>query len=271
MRSSRTPASLKPLSQKVSSYILYVFCGFVFLLLVAPTFVVVPISFSSSRFLQFPPPGFSTQWYENYFTSRDWMEATWTSLQIASAVCILATVLGTILAVALVKGRFPGKNMIYALAVSPMIIPLIISAVAIYFFYSRLHMVGTKAGVVIAHTILAIPFVLVIVSSALKGFDETLERASLSLGANPLKTFLLVTLPVIRPAVISGALFAFITSFDEVVIVIFIAGTHAVTLPKRMWDGIRLEIDPTIAAVASLLIGLSVLLMIAISLHRKRR
>jgi len=199
------------------------------------------------------------------------MEATWTSLQIASAVCILATVLGTILAVALVKGRFPGKNMIYALAVSPMIIPLIISAVAIYFFYSRLHMVGTKAGVVIAHTILAIPFVLVIVSSALKGFDETLERASLSLGANPLKTFLLVTLPVIRPAVISGALFAFITSFDEVVIVIFIAGTHAVTLPKRMWDGIRLEIDPTIAAVASLLIGLSVLLMIAISLHRKRR
>ena len=199
------------------------------------------------------------------------MEATWTSLQVASITCVAATVLGTILAIVLVKGRFPGKNLIFALALSPMIIPFIITAIAIYFFYSRLHMVGTISGVVIAHTILAIPYVLVIVSAALKGFDETLERASLSLGANPLKTFLLVTLPVIKPGVISGALFAFITSFDELVVIIFIAGTHAVTLPKRMWDGIRLEIDPTIAAVASLLIIFSIVLMITIELSRKKQ
>jgi len=261
----------KPLSQIVPRYLFYLWCGFVFLFLVAPIFVVVPISFSSSRFLQFPPPGFSLQWYEHYFTSREWIESTVTSFEVACVTCVLATVFGTILAVVLVKAKLPGRNLIYGLAVSPMIFPFIISAIALYFFYSRLHMVGSKSGVIIAHTILAIPYVLIIVSAALKGFDETLERASLSLGANPLKTFVLVVLPIIRPAVIFGALFAFIISFDEAVIIIFIAGIHAVTLPKRMWDGIRLEIDPTIAAVATLLIGFSIILMITIALSRKKQ
>ena len=271
MKSKQVPVVRKPLPQLVGSYLFYAFCGCVFLFLVAPTFVVVPISFSSSRFLKFPPPGFSLQWYANYFSSREWIECTITSFEVACVTCVLATVLGTILAVVLIKAKFPGRNLIYGLAVSPMIVPFIISAVAIYFFYARLHLVGTKFGVMIAHTLLAIPYVLVIVSAALKGFDETLERAALSLGANPLKTFVLVTLPVIRPAVISGALFSFIISFDEAVIIIFIAGVNAVTLPKRMWDGIRLEIDPTIAAVATLLIGLSIALMVIIALSRKKQ
>jgi putative spermidine/putrescine transport system permease protein len=131
--------------------------------------------------------------------------------------------------------------------------------------------VGSIPGVVAAHTILAVPLVLILVTATLKGFDETLERAALNLGANPLQTFLLVTLPIIKPGVISGALFAFIASFDELVIVIFISGIHAVTLPKRMWDNIRDEIDPTIAAVATILIGISVLLMISVELVRKRQ
>jgi len=249
----------------------YVLCGLVFVFLVAPIAIIVPMSFSSARFLKFPPPGFSLQWYANYFNSPDWIGATLTSLQVALLTTLLATTLGTLLAVALTRGKFKGRSLLYAFAVSPMIIPLIISAIAIYFFYAKLHLVGTITGLVLAHTLLAIPFVLILVSSTLKGFDATLERASLSLGANPVKTFLLVTLPVIRPGVISAALFAFITSFDELVIAIFISGVHAVTLPKRMWDGIRMEIDPTIAAVSSMLIGVSILLMILVQILKRRQ
>ncbi len=199
------------------------------------------------------------------------MEATWISIQIASCTAIIATVLGTMLAVALVRGKFPGKNLIYVLVMSPMIVPLIITAVAVYFFYAKIRLVGSIPGVIAAHTILAIPFVLVLVTASLKGFDETLDRAALSLGATPLKTFLFVTLPVIKPGVISGALFAFIASFDELVVVIFISGTHAVTLPKRMWDSIFMELEPTISAISAVLIGITILLIISIELLRGRR
>lgn len=269
-RPGSSSTAVRPLRDRFPSILLYLFCGLVFFYLIIPIFIVIPMSFSSSMFLKFPPPGYSLQWYKNYLTSRDWMEATWVSIRVASATTVIATVLGTLLSFALVRGRFRGKSLIYAFAVSPMIVPLIIVAIAVYFFYSKIHLVGTLTGMIAAHTLLATPFVLVIVTSTLKGFDETLERASLSLGANPLKTFLLVTMPIIRPGILSGAFFAFITSFDELVVAIFVAGTHAVTLPKRMWDGIRLEIDPTISAVSSIFIGLSVLLMIGIELLRRR-
>ena len=259
------------MGHRLPSFLLYAVCGLIFLLLILPIFIVVPISFSTATYLQFPPPGFSLQWYKNYFSSRDWTQATILSLQVASITTIVATILGTLLAISLVRGNFKGKNLIYSFAVYPMIVPLIIIAIAVYFFYSKLRIVGTVPGLVAAHTILTIPYVLVIVSATLKGFDETMERASLSLGANPLKTFLLVTLPIIRPGIISAALFAFIVSFDELVIAIFICGTTAVTLPKRMWDGIRLEIDPTIAAVSSLLIGVSITLLILIEFMRKKQ
>ena len=206
---------VRPLKDRLPSYLLYLFCGLVFLYLIMPIFIVIPMSFSSAMFLKFPPPGFSLQWYKNYLTSRDWIEATWISLRVASSTTLIATVLGTLLSFALVRGRFRGKSLIYSFAVSPMIVPQIIVAIAIYFFYSKIRLIGTLTGMIAAHTILATPFVLVIVTSTLKGFDETLERASLSLGANPLKTFLLVTLPIIKPGIISGAFFAFITSFDE--------------------------------------------------------
>ena len=199
------------------------------------------------------------------------MEATWISFQVAISTAILATILGTMLAVALVRGKFPGKNLIYTLAVSPMIVPLIITAIGVYFFYAKLKLVGSIPGVIAAHTVLAIPLVLILVTATLKGFDETLEKAALNLGANPLQTFLQITLPGIKPGVISGGLFAFIASFDELIVVIFVAGTHAVTLPKKMWDSIREEIEPTIAAVATLLIVFSVILMVAIELVRKRQ
>lgn len=261
----------RPFYQRAFPIVLYTYCGLVFFLLVAPLFIVIPISFSSDQYLRFPPSGFSLQWYEKYFSSRQWMDATWISFEVAVATAILATILGTMLALALVRGKFPGKNIIYSLAVSPMIVPLIITAIGIYFFFARLKLVGSIPGVVAAHTVLAIPLVLILVMATLKGFDDTLEKAALSLGANPLKTFLHVTLPVIRPGVVSGALFAFIASFDELVVIIFVAGTHAVTLPKKMWESIREEIEPTIAAVATLLIVLSVVLMVSIELVRSKQ
>lgn len=269
--SSQVFSQRKPLAHRLQSFLLYVACGLVFLFLILPIFIVIPISFSSATYLQFPPPGFSLKWYYNYFSSRTWIDATILSLQVASMSTIIATTLGTLLALFIVRGNLKGKNLIFFFTVSPMIVPLIIIAIAIYFFYAKLHIIGTVSGLVAAHTVLAIPYVLVIVSTTLKGFDETLERASLSLGANPLKTFFLITLPVIKPGLISAALFAFIVSFDELVLAIFITGTSAVTLPKRMWEGIRFEIDPTVAAVSSLLIVLSTTLLVLVTFIRKKR
>ena len=256
---------------RLPRYILFVFCGLVFLFLIAPLFIVIPISFSSATYLQFPPQGFSLKWYDHYFTSREWIEATILSLEVALIVTAVSVTLGTLLALALIRGNFRGKQIIYPFAISPMIIPLIITAIGVYFFYSQLRIVGTVVGLVAAHSVLAIPYVLVVVGGALRGFDQTLERASLNLGANPVKTFFLVTLPIIKPSVLAASLLAFIVSFDELVIAIFISGTSAVTLPKRMWDGIRLEIDPTIAAVSSLLIGVSTLLLLSLNFIGRKK
>jgi putative spermidine/putrescine transport system permease protein len=253
------------------SILFYLVCGAVLLYLIFPIFIVIPISFSSSMFLKFPPPGFSFQWYAKYLTSHEWVRATWTSLEVAGITTVTATILGTLLAFGLARGKLPGTGLLFSLIVSPMVVPVIIIAVSFYFFYAKLQLIGTVFGLVAAHTILATPFVLILVGASLKGFDETLEWASLSLGAKPLKTFLFVVLPGIRPGIISGALFAFITSFDELVIAIFVCGTRAVTLPKRMWDGIRIEIDPTIAAISSILIGVAVLLMVVTQILQRRK
>jgi putative spermidine/putrescine transport system permease protein len=183
---------------------------------------------------------------------------------------IIATLLGTLASFALVRGDLKAKGLIYGIILSPMIIPVIVIAVGTYYFFARVHLVGTRVGLILAHTVLAIPFVVVNVTATLQGFDVTLERAALSLGANRLVTFMRVTFPLIKPGMISGALFAFITSFDEVVIAVFISGTRAATLPKQMWDGIREAINPTISAVASLLIVFSISVFLSVELLRRR-
>ena len=242
----------------------------IFLFLILPIFVIIPISFSSARFLQFPPQGFSLQWYAEYFGSRTWISATILSFEVAILTMLFATILGTFASLALVRGNFKGKRIIYGMLLSPLVIPFIIVAVSLYYFFSKLHLIGSIWGLVLAHTALALPFVVVNVTATLQGFDITLERAALSLGASRLITFMKVTFPLIRPGVISGALFAFITSFDEVVIAIFLSGARAVTLPKQMWDGIRISINPTISAVASLLIAFSILLLLSTEILRRR-
>jgi putative spermidine/putrescine transport system permease protein len=249
---------------------LTVFTGLVFLYLVFPILVVIPLSFSSGTYLSFPPPSFGFRWYENFFGRADWLSAAGLSLWIGAAVMALATVLGTPAAIALVRSRFPGKDMLVGFIISPLIAPVIIVAIGIYFFYARLGLVGNPFALVIAHTCLAVPFVVINVSAALQGFDERLEHAAMNLGATPWRTFWQVTFPIIRPGVFAGALFAFISSFDELVVALFISGSTAVTLPRKMWESIRFEIDPTIAAVSTILVVLTALIFLSAELLRRR-
>jgi putative spermidine/putrescine transport system permease protein len=244
--------------------------GLIFLYLLFPILVVIPLSFSSGSYLSFPPPGFSLRWYANFFGRSDWLEAAWLSVWIGSAVTALATALGVPAAIALVHGSFRGKGLVVGFIMSPVIAPVIIVAIGIYFFYARLGLIGSPLGLVIAHTCLAVPFVVINVAATLQGFDRRLEQAAMNLGATPWGTFWQVTLPIIRPGILSGAVFAFITSFDELVVALFVSGSTAVTLPRKMWDSIRFEIDPTIAAVSTLLIALTAVLFVVAELLRRR-
>lgn len=249
---------------------LVAFTALVFLYLVFPVLIILPMSFSSSRFLDFPPPGLSTQWYENFFDRADWTDAMVRSLQLAVVVMVAATIMGTMAALALARATFRGKELVNAIVVAPMIVPGIIVAIATYSLFVDLKLVNSFLGVAIAHTMLAIPFVIVNVVATLRGFDIRLEQAAMNLGASPLQTFIRVTLPMIAPGVVAGALFAFITSFDELIVVLFIAGTRGRTLPMRMFEGLRLEIDPTIAAVSSMLIVFSIAMLLSAELFRRR-
>src|SRR5689334_18229815 len=218
----------------------------VLLYLVFPILVVVPLSFSAGTYLSFPPPGFSLRWYENFLSRSDWLGAASLSLWVGGAVMVSATALGAPAALALVRSSFPCKNLLTGFIISP------------------------PFALVIAHTALAVPFVVINVSATLQGFDERLEQAAMNLGATPWRTFWQVTFPIIRPGVLAGALFAFISSFDELVVALFVSGTSAVTLPRKMWESIRFEIDPTIAAVSTILVVLTGALFLSAELLRQR-
>ena len=240
------------------------------LLMVFPIVILYPLSFSSASYLQFPPPELSTRWYENFFSRRDWIRPTIISFQIGFVVMLAGTMIGTAAAIALVRGSFPGKKAMLGLLLSPIIVPTIISAVALYYLFATYGLVGTRTALALAHLTLAVPFVIVVVASALERVDPALEQAASTLGATGFETFRRVTLPLIRPAVITAAFFAFLASFDEVVIAIFLSGVRIKTLPKRIWEGIREDIDPTTAAVAALLVTLSLALIILAEVQRAR-
>jgi len=250
--------------------VLGIFSALVLLYLVAPVLIVIPMSFSAAKYLSFPPPGLSLQWYENFFARSDWTSATIQSIRVAFMVMVLSTVLGVAASLALVRASFPGKEIVNLIIVSPLVVPAIIVAIAIYGLYVQLRLVQTFWGLVLAHTVLAIPYVIVNVSATLRGFDIRLEQAAQSLGANGWQTFRHVTLPLISPGIFAGAVFAFIASFDELIVALFIAGARGRTLPMRMFEGLRMEIDPTIAAVSSMLITFSVLVLASAELVRRR-
>jgi len=246
-------------------------CSLFFLFMIIPVLIVVPIAFSNEFVLHFPPREWGLALIKGYFSSEAWMRTTWNSFRVAIPVMFFATFLGTLASLSLVRGRYRGKQSLYALFLLPIIVPWIISAVSFYFFFAKLKMIGTISGLIMAHTVLAVPFVVVVMTSTLKGFDESLEQASMSLGAGRVRTFFNITFPIIRPAILTALLFAFIRSFDELITAMFISGVKAKTLPKQMWDGIRDEINPTIAAVAALLIFLTIFLMLLVAFLRRRQ
>ena len=245
-------------------------CALVFVFLMAPVLVIIPLSFNSEPYFTYPMAGSSLRWYEDFFDSLVWRLSLKNSLIIGSATTLLATILGTLTALGLSRANFPLKPVVMGVLISPMMIPIVITGVGLYFFYARIGLVNSYLGMITAHTTLAIPFVVITVTATLAGFDINLNRAGASLGAGPLRVFFKVTLPLILPGVISGALFAFVTSFDEVVVALFLAGSEHRTLPRQMWTGIREQISPTITAVATMLIVFSALLMIVIELLRRR-
>jgi putative spermidine/putrescine transport system permease protein len=238
--------------------------------LIAPILIFFPLSLSASPYLEFPPRGLSLQWFENYFHRTEWVAATLLSIKVATLTMIAATLLGTLAAIGLVRSRFPGLRLLNAFLISPTIVPTLIVAVAIYFQFARFKLIGSTTGLVLAHLVIALPLVIVVVSGVLRSVDLRPEQAARSLGAGPAVAFMRITLPTIRPGILTAALFAFLTSFDDVVLALFLSGTSAITLPKRMWDGIRFEVDPTIAAASTLMIVVSILLLGASQLLASR-
>jgi len=251
-------------------YATLVFTGLVLLFLISPIIAIMPLSFNAEPYFSYPMPGLSLRWYDDFFTNERWMSAVKISILVAALVTVLATALGTLAALGLSRAGLPFKPVILGVLISPMIVPVIITAVAIYLFYAQLGLIATISGLVLAHTVLATPFVVVTVTSTLSGFDHSLSRAASGLGAPPLTVFTNVILPIILPGIISGALFAFVTSFDEVVVALFITSAEQRTLPKQMFSGIREQISPTITAAATVLILFSVTLLIGIELLRRR-
>ncbi|HMR33077.1 MAG TPA: ABC transporter permease, partial [Geminicoccus sp.] len=231
-------------SELIGHYVLWTVTWLVLLFLILPILVIVPLSFSSGTFLTFPLPGVSLRWYEAFWASEPWRNAVRNSFIVAIATTILATTLGTLASLGLVRANFPGKTLLMALLISPMIVPLVIVAAGAYFFYAPLGLTGSLTGLIIAHTTLAAPFVIISVTSTLAGFNPNLSRAGASLGASPTRVFFQIILPLIGPGVVSGALFAFVTSFDEVVVALFMTGPQQRTLPRQMFDGIRENISP---------------------------
>ncbi len=244
--------------------------GLILLFLTLPIIIVVVVSFSSATYLTFPPPALGLRWYAAYFGSEAWLQSTWLSIWVAAVVVVLATILGTLAALGVAHLPKPLRVLASTLILSPLIVPGIIVAIGIYYAFAQYGLVGSPVGLILAHTCLAVPFVVTSVSASLAGIDPRLEQAALSLGATPTGAFFQITLPLIRPGVLVGALFAFITSFDELIVAIYISGSGAVSLPRRMWDDLQFQIEPTIAAVSTLTIVLTAVLMGCAHLLQRR-
>jgi putative spermidine/putrescine transport system permease protein len=238
--------------------------------LVLPIAAIVPLSFSSGGFLHYPLPGLSLRWYRDFFASEFWLPAVWNSLLIGVSATVLATLLGTLAAIGLWRAKFPGRSLVFGLLMFPMMGPVVIVAVAVYFAYAQVGLANTYLGIILAHAALGAPFVVVTVYATLSGFDRALLRAAASLGASPITAFRRVTLPLILPGVVAGALFAFVTSLDEVVIVLFMATPEQRTLPRQMFAGINDNISLTITAAATMLVILAVALMLTVAWLRRR-
>jgi putative spermidine/putrescine transport system permease protein len=264
------PASYATTSERLLFYFGWAFTFAVLLFLIAPILAVVPLSFNAEPYFSYPMPGLSLQWYEDFFGNERWYGSLLLSVKLAITVTILATALGTMAALGLSRSRLPLRAVMLGMLLLPLIVPVIIVAVGVFMFYGYFGLIGTFTGLVLAHTALAAPFVVITVLSTLTNFDWALPRAAMGLGASPFYAFRRVVLPLIVPGVVTGALFAFVTSFDEVVVALFLASAEQRTLPKQMFSGIREMISPTITAAATLQVVLSICLLIGVETLRRR-
>lgn len=258
-------------SERAGRLVLRFYCGLVLLFLVLPILAVIPLSFNAGPFLSYPLAGFSLHWYRDFLFSPLWVPALENSIFVALAVVVLATPMGTLAAVGMARlRRSPLKAIITGLALAPMIVPVVITAIGIYFLFAPLGLASSYLGLILAQTVLAVPFVVIVVTATLQGFDVSLIRAGASFGATPVGVFLQVVLPLIAPGVLSAALFAFTVSFDELITAILLAGPGQRTLPLQMFDGVRELMSPTITAVATVLIAVSAALLTSVELLRRR-
>ncbi|MGY4167689.1 ABC transporter permease [Bradyrhizobium sp. USDA 4529] len=251
-------------------YLHRLICGAVLLFLIAPIFAIIPLSFNSVPFFTYPMSGLSLRWYEGFFLTGRWQGALHNSIFVAMSATLLSTVLGTLAALGLSRPNFPLRTAVMTILISPMVVPVVITAIGMYFFYADIGLLNTYAGLILAHTTLATPFVIIAVTATLMGFDNSLTRAAAGLGAPPITVFFKITMPLILPGMLSGSLFAFITSFDEVVVALFVAGADQRTLPKVMFSGIREQISPTIIAAATVLIFVSIVMLSTVEVLRRR-
>jgi putative spermidine/putrescine transport system permease protein len=256
--------------QRIAHVALATMSGLVLVFLVLPIVVIVPLSFSSGSFFYYPLPGFSLRWYEDFFASSFWLPSVFNSLLVGTSATVLATLLGTLAALGLWRARFPGQGLLLALLISPIVVPVVIVAVGVYFAFAPLGLTDGYAGLILAHTTLAAPFVVITVLATLAGFDRTLLHAAANLGAAPVAAFRRVILPLILPGVLSGAVFAFAASFDEVVVALLIAGPGQRTLPRQMFSGINDNISLTITAAATMLIAISLMFMVLVAWLQRR-
>lgn len=249
---------------------LYALAGLVMLFLVIPTLIVIPMSFSASQYLEFPPREWSLRWYTSYFASPSWMQATATSLKAAALTTLVATPLGTMAAYGLHASRWRFAGLLTMLLLTPMVVPVILIGIGVFYAYVKLKLVNTLLGLALAHSMLAVPVVMMVVASALKSFDLNQELVARSLGASRLRAFWLVTLPQIRFGVVTAAVLAFLTSFDEVVVSLFVSGGDHSTLTRNMFNALRDQVDPTIGAISTLIISVSSLLLVFTQFIGKR-
>lgn len=256
--------------RKLPRIALVCFAVLVATFLVAPTVLVIVMSFGSTRFLSFPPEDFSLVWYRNFFENKSWLDPAFTSLKVGGLTALSATVLGTMAALGVVRGRFPGRRIMHALLLAPLIVPVVIVAIGLFLVFNRWQLTGSMLGLVIGHTVLAIPFVVLTVGASLRTVDPAYERAAASLGAGPFSTFARITLPLILPGVLVGALFAFAISLDEVVVAIFLTTPDVRTLPVQMWSTVRDFIDPTMAAITSMMLVVTLLILLGSLLLNRR-
>jgi putative spermidine/putrescine transport system permease protein len=249
---------------------LLAFTALVAAFLLLPVVFIVLLSFGSSRWLAFPPPGWTLKWYQELFADPSWIEAALTSARIATMTTILAVAIGLLASFELVRGQFRGREVLRGLLLTPMVLPVVVFAIAIYAFFLRLGLGGTTVGFVVAHTVLALPFAIIPIATALEGFDKSIEDAAIVCGASPLQAKIRITLPSIRIGIFSAAIFSFLASWDEVVAAIFMASPTLQTLPVKIWGSLRSDLTPVIAAASSLLVALTLALMIVTALLRRK-